>query len=300
MRLTLLLILSLTITNIFSQELYCNVQVYNSTTSNSSGIEERVYSTLQTAVYEFMNNRKWSNYSFKIDEKIECSILINVSEHPSLDEFTGTIQVQARRPIYKTSYNSVLLNLIDKDFKFSYQEYQPLDFTEASFTSNLTSVLAYYAYIILGMDFDSYSLYGGTPFFDKAQTIVNNAQSSGYAGWEYMANKNNRYCLIENIINPIFKPVRECIYKYHRLGLDNMYDNKAQARPAITSGMELLTKSQREKPGSYLIQTFMFAKADEIVNMYSQASQVEKTKIITILNEVDPANSQKYKEIQKN
>lgn len=278
-----------------SQELNCVATV---ATPQIQSSDKKIYETMQAAIYEFMNSKKWTSYTYATEEKIECTILITISNR-SADVFTATIQVQSRRPIYKSSYNSVMLNLIDKDFQFNYIEYQPLDFNENSFTSNLTSVLAYYAYIIIGFDFDSYSLNGGTPFFDKAQTIVNNAQNSSESGWKSFENQKNRYWLIENIFNTNYSGIRECIYNYHRKGLDLMTENNASARTAITSGLEKLYTVHKNKPGSYLMQIFFNSKDDEIVNIYSSASTVEKTKVAAICKEIDPTSSSKYNQITK-
>lgn len=278
----------------FSQELNCIIQIQ---TPGIEGTDRKVYETLQTALYEFMNNRRWTNYTFTQDERIECSILITITEKISTDEFKGTVQVQARRPIYKSSYNSTLLNYIDKDFSFKYVEMQPLDYSESTFTSNLTSVMAFWAYIIIGYDFDSFSEMGGTPFFETAQTVVNNAQNAKEAGWKAFENQKNRYWFVENLLNKTYKPIRESSYKYHRLGFDIMTINVDNARTAISESLELLKKASRERPGSLLLQQFFFVKSDELVNIYSEAPQMDKAKTVNILNEIDPANISKYKKI---
>jgi hypothetical protein len=242
-----------------AQELNCIVTV---ATPQIESSDKKIYETLQAAIYEFMNSKKWTNYNFATEERIECTILITISDR-SADVFKGTIQVQSRRPIYKSSYNSVMLNLIDKDLQFTYQEYQSLDFNENTFTNNLTSVLGYYAYLIIGLDFDSYQLKGGTAFYEKAQTVVTNAQSAVEPGWKAFesTSQKNRYWLVENLLNNIYSPIRECIYNYHRKGLDMLVDNAATAKVAITAGMDQLKKVNEEKPGSYLMQLFFNAKA---------------------------------------
>jgi len=280
-----------------AQELNCIVTV---ATPQIESSDKKIYETLQAAIYEFMNSKKWTNYNFATEERIECTILITISDR-SADVFKGTIQVQSRRPIYKSSYNSVMLNLIDKDLQFTYQEYQSLDFNENTFTNNLTSVLGYYAYLIIGLDFDSYQLKGGTAFYEKAQTVVTNAQSAVEPGWKAFesTSQKNRYWLVENLLNNIYSPIRECIYNYHRKGLDMLVDNAATAKVAITAGMDQLKKVNEEKPGSYLMQLFFNAKADEIVNIYSSASVADKTKVATICKTIDPTNSSKYNQITK-
>ena len=250
-----------------AQELNCMVSV--SSSQVQGGSDKKIYETMQAAIYEFMNSRKWTNYTYATEEKIECTIMITLSTRTN-DIFTGTIQVQSRRPVYKSSYKSTMLNLIDKDLTFTYVEYQTLDFNENSFSSNLTSVLAYYAYIIIGMDFDSYQLNGGTTYFNKAQTIVTNAQNASEPGWKAFESikQQNRYWLIENLLNNIYASIRDAIYNYHRKGLDMMVDNVATAKNSITSALDKLKGVHEEKPGSYLMQLFFYSKADEIVNIY--------------------------------
>jgi hypothetical protein len=280
-----------------AQELNCIVTV---ATPQIQSSDKKIYETMQAAIYEFMNSKKWTNYTYSEEEKIECTILITISERTS-DVFKGTIQVQSRRPIYKSSYNSVMLNLIDKDLQFNYVEYQTLDYNDNSFTSNLTSLLAYYAYIIIGYDFDSYQIKGGTTFFEKAQTIVTNAQNASEVGWKAFESlaQNNRYWLVENLLNNIYAPIREANYSYHRKGLDQMVDNAATAKTSITAAFELLKKAHEEKPGSYLMTIFFISKVDEIVNIYSNASATDKTKVSTICKAIDPSNSTKYNQITK-
>lgn len=279
-----------------AQELNCTVQILAPQLQNSS--DKKILQTLQQAAFEFMNNRKWTNDVFKQDERIECSVVISILEKPSADEFKGTIQVQARRPVYKSAYNSLLLNILDKNLSFKYIEYQPLEFSESSSLSNLTSILAYYAYIIIGTDYDSFSLEGGSAYFQKAQTIVSNAQTVNEKGWKSFEDNQNRYWIVENIQSSIFKPMRECIYKYHRLGFDAMSDDLVTGRAAVLQSLQLLKKVHEIKPSSYSMQLFFLAKADEVVNLFSLAEPVEKIKVMELLNEVDPANSTKYNKIQ--
>ncbi|OFX78888.1 MAG: hypothetical protein A2X12_12200 [Bacteroidetes bacterium GWE2_29_8] len=281
-------------TNIYSQELYCNVQVVAQQIQTT---EKRVFETMQNAITEFINARNWTNYSYTVDERIECSILINITDRPSHESFKGTIQIQAKRPVYNSSYSTMLLNHIDKDFTFNYAENQSLDFSENANLSNLTSTIAFYAYIIIGLDFDSFSPLGGESFFTKAQNIVNLAQSSSDAGWKAYENNKNRYWVCENLLNPIFKPLRQASYSYHRQGLDIMYDKLEPGRNKILEALELLPKVNREKPGSILMQQFFNAKSDEIVSIFSKATPQDKSRILKVVNEIDPSNASKYKTI---
>jgi len=281
-----------------AQELNCSVQVLlqlqKGSAQQESSADKKILQTLQQSIFEFMNNRKWTNDVIQQDERIECSVVISVTDKGAADEFRGTIQVQARRPVYKASYNSLVLNVLDKNFAFKYIEYQPLEFSESTYLTNLTSVLAYYAYIIIGTDYDSFSMEGGSPYFQKAQTIVSNAQSTNESGWKSFEDNNNRYWIVENIQNFTFKPMRECMYKYHRLGFDAMADDLAAGRAAVLQSLLLLKKVHEIKPSSYSMQLFFLAKADEIVNLFSLAEPAERTKVMELLNEVDPANSAKY------
>lgn len=279
---------------IHAQELKCQVQVLS---QQIAGTDKRTFEALQTAIFEFMNNRKWTNESFKIEERIECSILINLTEKISSEEYKGTFQVQSRRPIYKSSYNSVLLNFNDQDFQFKFVENQPLEFTENSFTSNLTAVLGYYAYLIIGLDYDSFALNGGTPYLQKALAISNQAQDASEPGWKAFESNKNRYWLINNLMDASFVPLRECYYNYHRKGLDLMVDNKEGGRQAIADAIQNLKKVHDIKPLSFNMQIFFNAKADEIINVFSGAFTDEKAKIVNTLNEIDPTNANKYAKI---
>lgn len=293
-KIAILLFLTLAFKATFAQELNCQVQVLS---SQIAGTDKRVFESMQTAIYEFMNNRKWTNEAFKIEERIDCSILINITEKPGADEFKGTLQIQARRPVFKTSYNTALLNFNDNDLIFKYLENQTLEFQENTYSSNLTSILGYYAYLMLGLDYDSFSLNGGTPYLQKALAVVNNAQNSGYAGWKAFDSDKNRYWLINNMLDATFVSMRECMYNYHRKGLDVMADNKESGRAAIIESLEGLKKIHQVKPLSFSLQVFFIAKADEIVNIFCGAFSDEKAKVVTLLNEIDPTNSNKYTKI---
>jgi hypothetical protein len=283
-----------------AQELMCNVQII---TQQIQGTNKQVFQTLQTSIYEFMNNTSWTNHVFETDERIECTMLFNIKEQLGVDEFKGTLQIQSRRPVYNTSYNSVVLNYVDNDIQFKYVEFQPLEFSETSHLSNLTSILAYYAYIILGMDYDTYSFEGGTPFFEAAEKIVNNAQNATERGWRAMEStgRKNRYWLINNILNEDFTLLREFVYKYHRLGLDMMYEKTNESRTNIAEYLRLLQKISREKPDPfmYYLQVVLDAKSDELVNIFRESFQDEKARVYALLNEIDPSHGNKYEQILK-
>jgi hypothetical protein len=290
-----LLIAFIGLTNyLFAQELNCQIQV---TTQQISGTDKRVFDNLKTAIFEFMNNRKWTTETFKNVERIDCSILINITERIAVDEFNATLQIQSRRPVYETSYNSVLLNYIDNDVHFKYSETQPLEFSETTYLSNLTSILSFYAYMVIGLDYDTFSLNGGTPYFQKALIIANNAQGSDEKGWKAFDSNKNRYWMVNNILDAPFVSLRECLYNYHRKGMDVMYQNKEAGRAVILESISSLTKVHNIKPLSFSLQIFFNAKADEIINIFSAAKPEEKTTIMTVLTQIDPTNSNKYQKI---
>jgi len=290
----ILLLTLFTTIPLFSQELKCNVQIVS---QQIQGTNKQVFRTLQSSVYEFMNTRRWTDHVYSYDERIECTILINLTEQISADEFKGSLQVQASRPIYNSSYNSVLLNFKDDDVQFKYVEYQTLDFNEATTPTSLTGLLSYYAYIILGLDYDTYSMDGGSVYFAKAEEIVNKMQNSNVNGWKAFESRDNRYWLIENILNNSYSPVRECLYRYHRMGLDRMADRLTESRAEIAESMKLLQKAYRAKPGAFILQIFFDAKADELVNIFSESFTDEKKRVFNILSEIDPANISKYNKI---
>lgn len=281
---------------IAAQELNCRVTV-NATPAAQQVIDKRVFQSLQKQVYEFMNNTQWTTDQFKRDEKIDCNLLINVTKVNPPDEFDATITVQSERPIFNSSYKSVMLNYQDNDFTFRYLEYQQFLYSENSFLSNLTSVLAYYAYVIIAMDYDSYGLKGGTPYWTKAQSLVQFAQNAPEKGWRSSDGFRNRYWLVENILNPVFEPMRECNYNWHMKGMDIMYDQLDNGRTAILDCLDLLQKVHKARPASFNMQVFFNAKAQEIVNIFSEALPADKNRAINVLNQIDATNQNKYSKI---
>jgi hypothetical protein len=282
----------------FSQELNCQVSVVSTQIQGTT--EKQIFDQLQKAIFEFMNNTKWTKDNFTIEERIDCSILINVTQKLSVDEYKATIQVQGRRPVFNSSYFSPTLNYIDENFVFKYQQFQQLEFNLNTFSNNITSVLAYYAYVILAHDYDTYSNLGGTEYFQKAQIIVANAQSASETGWKSFESNKNRYWIPENALQPVFQPIRECMYKYHRLGLDIMYNKADDGRKEILKSLDLLVGVYKNRPASFIMELFFNAKVDELVNIFSKGFPDEKTKAVETLTTVDPAKSTKYFKIQGN
>ena len=283
--------------DVFAQDVYCNVRVASSQIQTT---DRGAFNTLQKAIYEFLNNTKWTNDVFTTEERIECSILINLTEQISTDEYKGSIQVQSIRPIHNTSYYSSVLSVLDEDFRFRYIEHQALEFSENSHLSNLTSVLAYYMNIVVGLDYATFSIEGGNPYFNNAQTIVSNAQTAPELGWKAYEGNKNRYWLVEELLDSKYSLFQEILYNYHREGLDGMFDDPQIGREKITESLELLRKLKRQHPSTYILQVFFDAKSSELTNIYSEAFPDEKARVINLLTELDPTNSNKYLDINNN
>lgn len=281
-----------------SQELNCNVQI---SAQRIQGSNRQVFENMQRDIYEFMNNTVWTNHVFTYSERIDCNILINLNDQISADEFNGTIQIQLRRPVYNTTYNSTMLNFIDNNFRFRYVEFQPLQFDPSVHRSNLVSVLAFYSYMIIGFDYDSFSPEGGTEFFQMAEKIVTNAQNAPEPGWKpYDGSRNrNRYWLVKNVLDKEYEGVRKFIYEYNINGLDKMESRISEARTGMVESLRLIQEVYRRKPDPfmYLIQVILEAKSDELVNIFTEAFPEEKSRVIQILTEIDPSNKTRYEKI---
>ena len=259
--------------------------------------DRQIFNSLQKSLYEFVNNTKWTDASVKNEERIECTFLINIKEKVSNDEYKASIQIQSTRPIYGTSYKSTMLNYLDNNFRFRYLEYQSLEFNENTNLSNLTSVLAYYVYIVLGLDFDTFSEYGGAPYYIKAQNIVNNAQNAREIGWKAFESDKNRYWLVHDLLDTRYEEIHNCYYRYHRVGMDMLSEKTEDGRYDITEALEELRGVYRDNPSAFILKIFFDAKADEIIKIYSEAFPNEQARIVKLLTEIDPANSTKYQAI---
>lgn len=277
-----------------AQELNCQISI---STPGMSETERQIMQTLRSDLREFVNQTNWTAYQFETRERIEASFQITIEERTGGDEYRGSIQVQSRRPIYKTAYNSPVFSHRDRDFEFRYREHQPLEYDDNAFLDNLTSIIAYYVYIIIGFDFDTFAPLGGNPYFEQAQNIVNQAQNARERGWKSFEGQRNRYWLMENIMNTRYRPIRQAMYQYHRQGFDRMTDNMDLGRSEVLEALELLRRAHRERPGTLLMQSVMTAKSDELVNLFSEAPSVEQNRAIEILSEIDPSNSSKYRRI---
>jgi hypothetical protein len=281
-----------------SQELNCNVQV---SAQMIQGSNREIFTNMQKDIYEFINNTVWSNHVFSYAERVDCNMLINLTEQVSGDEFKGTIQIQLRRPAFNTTYNSTLLNFVDNQFQFRYVEFQTLEFDPTAHRTNLISVLAYYVYVILGVDYDSFSPLGGTEFYQMAEKIVTNAQNAVEPGWKpYDGSRNkNRYWLVKNMLDKEYEGVRLFIYEYDINGLDRLESRLSEARNNIAESLKLLQEVFRKRPDPfmYFLSIIVDAKADELINIYTEAFPEEKSRVVQIMTEIDPANKAKYEKI---
>ncbi len=292
------LVLSLGVSQ--AQELNCQVSIITDVNLDITSVETEIFDELEQTVFEFMNNKPWTSDKFEVEERINCNIQIQIREIPKAGVFKGFIQVQSSRPAYNSSYNTTIFNFQDDDvtFAFSRDNVQNLVYRQGQFTDNLSSILAFYAYFIIGMDYDSFSLNGGTPYFIKAQQVVADAQNQGGEGWKSNEQgKQNRFWLVDNILQELFSPLRQCNYEYHRKGIDNLHEDRAESRKAIYNAMNKLVKVVATRPNSVNLINFVKAKSNELKNMYEDAEMKEKNEIVGLLKRIDPANSSKYQEI---
>lgn len=284
-----------------AQELQANVSVVASRLPST--IDHKIFQTLQSSLYNFINGRKWSNEGFQNSEKIICNFLINISSAGDNNTFQSTLTVQAGRPVYNSSYQSPLINFQDGNFSFRYVEYQPLDFNEnrvqgsEPFAANLTAEIAYYVYIILGLDFDSFSLRGGDPYFQKALNIVNNAPDSrDISGWKAFDGIRNRYWLVENLTNSKYTLVHDAYYSYYRTGLDQLYDKEADGRTAVLNALNMLNTVNTENPNTMVLQFFFQSRASEVSKVFVKSPPDEKARALDLLTRLDISNINKYKQ----
>ena len=253
---------------------------------------------MQDAIYQFMNNTKWTNDNFTNPEKIECTIFINITSQNATGDYAATMQVQSRRPVYKSSFNSTLMNFRDNNLHILYQLNQPLLFNINTYSDNLTAILSFYAYMILANDYDSYSLNGGSNFLLKAQTIVSNAATSGEKGWNPQDGDQTRYWMVNNALDEnYYGPLRKAMYDYHRLGLDVMYTDITKGRLQIIESLQLVQQVFNSKPSNYNVLLFFDAKADELANIFSEAPNEEKSIVLKILNLIDATDAEKFSKL---
>jgi len=278
-----------------AQELNCTVTV---NADQVGGTNQQIYKTLQKTLTDFINKSDWTGRGYKSNERINCSMFINVSALTGT-QFTATIQVQSSRTAYNSTYSSPVFNFNDKEFTFDYTEFQNLTFNPTSFDSNLVSVVSYYCFMIIGMDADTFAPDGGTDFFDIAQEIVNVAQASGYKGWSGNDGNSNRFFLVNDMQSPTFAPYRKAMYEYHFDGMDNMNKDLKTSKEKIIAAIANLREIYSVRPNSFLVRVFFDAKSDEIVSIFSGGPKMNITELIENLNRISPLNSAKWASIKQ-
>ena len=281
-----------------AQELNCKVKILH---SQVQGTNTSVFETLETALNEFMNNRSWTELQFSEVERIECTFNITIKTYDvEENRFTGELLFQSSRPVFNSAYNTTVFSMKDNDFSFTYKEFDQLDFNENMLDNNLTAMLAYYAYLIIGMDLDTMSPLGGTDILRKAELVVNNAQSMSEPGWKTFDDPKNRHGIINDYLESSMEPFRQLQYKYHREGLDEMSNNVDRGRNAITEAIAMLNEAHKNKPLSMLPQIFTDYKRDEIVNIYSgHGTAKEKEEVYNILSELNASQNRQWQKIKK-
>ncbi|MDR0566678.1 MAG: DUF4835 family protein [Prevotellaceae bacterium] len=282
-----------------AQAIRCNVTL---NTQKVQSTNRALFETLKTEIDNFLNGHAWTTHAYQQVERIECNFIITLNEQQNESDFKGTLQVQAQRPVYGSIYSSPTINTIDNDFEFSYKENEVLDFSESMHSSNLTSMLAYWVYVVVGLDYDTFSLNGGAEWFGKAERIAQNAQSEPRPGWSSSSgmNRRNRYWLVENILGSKYARERKAYYTYHRLGLDVMSEKPDDGRRQVMLALQEMQKLYQEKPDNalYFYNIFFDAKADEIVNIFSEAPPAEKQAAYQLLSTINTANEQYYKKLK--
>lgn len=286
-----------------AQELQARVTVMAAKVSNQ--VNKNIFQTLQTALTGFVNNRKWTTDAFQPNEKIQCNFLLNIEQELGNNLYKGKLTVQAARPVYSTTYDSPIINFLDDDVVFRYQEFQPIEFNENRVqgndpsAANLPAVLAYYVNIILGFDYGSFALRGGDTYFKKAWNIVNNApESRDITGWKSFENIRNRYWLAENLNNNRFAMIHDALYTYYRMGMDRLYENETEGRDGVANSLNFLSTVNADNPNSMLLQFFMQGKSNELVRVFSRADAGVKTRVREILTKLDVSNTSAYKELK--
>lgn len=280
-----------------AQELDAKVVVNH---SKIQGTNTSVFTTLQEAMTEFINSRKWSNAQYTTRERIACSFNLVINEYNDDGRFGCSLMVQANRPVYNSAYNTTVFNFNDNAVDFNYIEHDKLEFSDDIIDNNLTAVLAYYVYLIIGLDMDTFAPKGGTGLLQKAENVVNNAQMLGEDGWKAFGDSKNRHALVNDYMNGAMEPYRQLIYDYHRKGLDEMAQNAERGRSNITTSLTLLEKTKQDKPMSVLPQLFTEIKKDELLNIYSKGTTKEKEEVIRILSLVNPSLTSDWEKIKEN
>lgn len=279
--------------SIQAQELNCKVSINFDRITNAN---PQIFKTLERSLTDFINKTRWTNQTFKDNEKIECSMLINLSGYNS-DQFSGTIQVQSSRPIFNSSYTSPVFNYNDKDFNFRYLEFETLFFNPNSYDSNLVSVIAFYSYMMMGLDADTFTLKGGDQYYELAQNVAILAQQGGSKGWNQSDGNQSRYFLINDIRSNTFSAYREALFQYHS-GMDVMADNQKQAKEQVKTSINTLSTIYNSRPNAFLTRIFFDAKSDELVSIFSGGPSIAVADLVENLNKISPLNSSKWGNIR--
>ncbi len=284
-----------------AQELRARVSVLSNRVGTS--VDKKTFQTLQTALNNFVNNRKWSTDNFGPKEKIDCSFLLNLEATGDVNVYKASLTIQSARPVFNTAYESPLINYQDNDVTFKYIEFQQLEFNDNrvsgtdALVSNLTAVFAYWINMILGFDYDSFSPRGGNAYFQKAQNIINNAPDGrNISGWKAFDGTRNRYWLTENLLNSRYNIIHDAIYNYYRMGLDKLYDNESNARAQVLNVLSLLNTFNTENPNTMILQFIMQGKSDELIKIFSKASPPDKARALDFLQKLDVSSASKYKD----
>lgn len=276
-----------------AQELNCNVVVNAQLTGNEN---VQIFKTLERQITEFVNSTQWTKRSFNNQERIDCSMVINVQDY-SVDTFQATIQVQSSRPVFGSSYNSPVYNFNDRNFAFQYLEFQNLVFNPDRFESNLVSVLTFHIYMILGLDAETFELNAGEEYFEQAQSILNYSAQTNFNGWKAEDGQQTRYTLIDNILSPVYKEYRDVMYRYHRLGLDVMSTDPKNGKQVIADAIGSLRTMNNRRPNSFILRVFFDAKAEEIEQIFSDGPSVQITDVVDSLNKIAPTHAAKWRNI---
>lgn len=289
----MLLLSWLTAWQVAAQELQCEVIINDDQVTVT---DKRVFREMQRDIFNYMNNRRWTATRYKPEERIQCRLLITVTSVPTIGNYTATVQVVSARPVFGTGYETSVLSFFDKDWAFEYTDAQPLQFSENSYTSQLASLLSFYAYLVIGLDNDSFARLGGSPMYDRATNVLNNvtSQNVNAPGWKAFEDTRNRYWLLTNLQDPQIEPFRTAVYTYFRQGMDLFSQKPDEARANIFKAIKGIQQVAQRRPGTAVIRSFFDAKSDEIVSVFRSGNSSDKQAVFAILSELDPTNIAKY------
>jgi len=281
--------------NLSAQELNCLVTVNS---DKIRGSNKQLFTTLQKSISEYVNNTKWTNRTYSEKEKIKCALTFFITKESGSNTFSGNLQIQVSRPVFNSTYQTSIFNYKDNNLTFNYAEFEPFIYNPNSFDSNLVSILTFYSYTIIGLEADTFKINSGDPYFKQAENVVNQAQQSGFLGWNRIDGKNTRYQLNENSLSSAYQNFLDALYIYHRNGLDEMYSNKLKAKQAIFTAIKKLYELNNSRPNAFLIRVFLDAKADEIVDVFSNGPYFDNSDLIEMLQKISPINNEKWQHLR--